>query len=409
MGKHVIFVAPFFLETTLRFVEGACRLAGVAVSVISQDPSSRLPPGLKSRLQGHWRVDDALDPQQLVDAARGLADRLGQPVAMLGALEQLQVPLAEARDFLGIEGLDADSARNFRDKSRMKNVLSSAGLPCARHVLATQAEHARLFADKAGFPLIAKPPAGAGGKGTFRLNDSQALEALLQKFKPSISQPVLLEEFVSGTEHSFDSIVVNGKPAWYSISRYSPSPLEVLENSWIQWCVVLPRDVSGAEYAPIREAGFRAVTELGLKTGLSHMEWFRLRSGRIAISEVGARPPGAQITSLLSWAHDLDFYRAWPELLIFNRFTPPERKYAVGAVYFRGQGRGNGKVRAVHGLDEAQRQFGHLVVESRLPQLGQSPSDSYEGDGYVILRHPETDEIEQALDGIIRLVNVELG
>ena len=32
--------------------------------------------------------------------------------------------------------------------------------------------------------------------------------------------------------------------------------------------------------------------------------------GGIAISEAGARPPGAQFTTLISYAHDCDFYSA---------------------------------------------------------------------------------------------------
>jgi len=406
MNHHVIFVAPFFLETTLRFVAGAARLPGIRLSLISQDPAERLPADLRARLAAHWRVDNALDAQQIADATRNLARQLGPPERILGTLEQLQVPLAQARDALGISGLDAQSAQNFRDKARMKDVLNAAGVPCARHVLAGSAQQALAFAGVAGYPMVAKPPAGAGGKGTFRLESSQDLDTLLRRYPPSPEDPTLLEEFVSGTEHSFDSVMIRGKPVWYSISRYMPSPLQVLENPWIQWCVFLPRDVSGAEYAPIREAGFKGLAALGLKTGLSHMEWFQLRQGRIALSEVGARPPGAQFTSLLSWAHDLDFYSAWPRLMVFDQFDPPARRYAVGAAYFRGQGRG--KVRAIHGLDEAQKRFGHLVVESRLPRAGQSPSDSYEGDGYVIMRHPDSDVIEQALQQIVSLVKVEL-
>ena len=113
-------------------------------------------------------------------------------------------------------------------------------------------------------------------------------------------------------------------------------------------------------------AAERGLPALGLETGLSHMEWFRLADGRVVVSEVGARPPGAQITSLLSYAHDIDFYQAWPRLLVFDEFDPPPRRYAVGAAYVRGQGQG--KVRAIHGLDEAQRRFGSLVVEARLPR-----------------------------------------
>jgi hypothetical protein len=185
-----------------------------------------------------------------------------------------------------------------------------------------------------------------------------------------------------------------------------PSPLEVLENDWIQWCVMLPRDISGAEFDPIRAAAEAGVRALGLETGLSHMEWFRLADGRIAISEVGARPPGAQFTSLLSYAHDIDFYRAWPQLMVFGEFDPPPRRYAAGAAYIRGQGRG--RVRAIHGLDEAQRRFGSLVVEAKLPREGQPPSDSYEGDGYIIVRDPDTAVVEHALTEIVKLIRVEL-
>ena len=406
MSTHAIFVAPFFLETTLRFVYGAASLPGVRLSLISQDPAERLPPRLRGALAAHWRVDDALDANQLAEAARALGEQLGPPARMIGALEQLQVPLAQARAALGVDGLTPQAAHNFRDKAQMKDVLSEAGVPCARHVLAETAGEAINFAGQVGFPLVAKPPAGAGGKRTFRINSGDELKVMLERYPPNRMNPALLEEFVTGQEHSFDSVMIRGRPLWYSISRYTPSPLEVLENPWIQWTVFLPRDVSGDEYAGIRDAGFRALQALGMKTGLSHMEWFRLKGGRIAISEVGARPPGAQITSLLSWAHDVDFYRAWPRLMIFDDFDPPPRRYAAGAAYFRGQGRG--RVRAIHGLDEAQKRYGHLVVESRLPRAGQAPSDSYEGDGFVILRHPDSDVIEDALGHIVQLVRVEL-
>ena len=223
---------------------------------------------------------------------------------------------------------------------------------------------------------------------------------------PHPDNPTLYEEFVQGTEHSFDSVMLNGELVWHSISRYMPSPLIVLENPWIQWCVLLPREIGGAEYDPIRAAGEEALRSLGLHTGLSHMEWFRLADGRIAISEVGARPPGAQITSLLSYTHDLDFFEAWPRLMVFGEFDPPPRKYASGTAYIRGQGRGT--VRRIHGLDDAQRRFGSLVVEAKLPREGQPPSESYEGDGYVIIRHPETAVVEQALSEIVKTIRVEL-
>src|SRR6185503_13352964 len=99
---------------------------------------------------------------------------------------------------LGIDGLGAEAARNFRDKARMKTVLENAGLPCARHRLAHTRTEALEFARDAGFPLVAKPQAGAGAKNTFRVDSAPQLEDVLTGMG---SGPVLLEEFVTGEEH----------------------------------------------------------------------------------------------------------------------------------------------------------------------------------------------------------------
>ena len=219
---------------------------------------------------------------------------------------------------------------------------------------------------------------------------------------PTEASPVLAEEFVTGREHSFESVSIDGEPVWHSLSHYLPSPLEVLRHPWIQWCVLLPREVDDPRYDDVRREAAKSLDALGMVTGVSHLEWFRRGDGTIAISEVGARPGGAQISRLISYAHDFDFYRAWARLAIEDAFDPPERPYAAGAAFLRGQGKG--RVRNVRGLGQAQREIGALVVESNLPRLGQPPSGSYEGEGYVILRHRETGVVERALHRLISLI-----
>src|SRR3954454_13204776 len=136
------FVAPFLLEATSQFVVAAARLSGVRLGVITATPFQELPPALRESLAGHWQTDDPLDPQQIADGVRGLAAQIGSVERLVGILEQLQVPLAQVRDALGIPGMDEGTALNVRDKSRMKTVLRAAGLPCARHRLVTRTEDA---------------------------------------------------------------------------------------------------------------------------------------------------------------------------------------------------------------------------------------------------------------------------
>ena len=136
------------------------------------------------------------------------------------------------------------------------------------------------------------------------------------------------------------------------------------------------------------------------------MEWFRRPDGSVAVSEVAARPPGAQLTSMHGYAYDFDLYRAWAELVILGHFNPPERRYSTGTAYLRGMG--HGRIRAVHGVEDVQRDIGHLVVEARLPQPGQPAATDYVGEGYVIVRDPDTEVVRAALHRIVSGIRVEI-
>jgi len=400
---NIAYVAPFFLPTTVRFLRAVVSLTGVRVALIHQDAYEKLPAILRHSLVAHKRVQNALDPNQIAGAITDLTATLGEAHQLLGTLEQLQVPLAVVREHLGISGMNVNTAKNFRDKAQMKAVLRNAGLPVARSRLVTDPVAATAFAKEVGYPIVIKPPAGAGGVGTHRANSAAEVFALMKSWG---RRPTLCEEFIQGREHSLDVVTLNGTPVWHSITRYSPTPLEVLQNPWIQWTICLPREVDAPHYDDIRATGFAALKSLGMGSGLSHMEWFRRHDGSVAISEVGARPPGAQIVSLMSWAHDIDVYAAWARSVVLKQFDPPRRKYAAGVAFLRGQG--EGRVVDVTGLEAAQKILGHLVVETRLPRAGQRPGSGYEGEGYVILRHPETSVVEAALHKLITTVQVKI-
>jgi hypothetical protein len=401
------FVAPYLLDATRRFVEAAARLPGVELALVTCEPEDQLPAELRASLAAHWRIDSALDAGQIALAVQALGDHLGPVQRLLAVLEQLQVPVAQVREQLGIAGMDVVTARNFRDKAQMKSVLRAVGVPCARHRLADSATAVAAFAQEVGFPLVVKPPAGAGAKSTFRLDDLDDLKVWLEAAPPGPDRLALLEEFLTGEEGSYDSVMVDGRIVWDSVSSYLPTPLEVLRNPWIQWVVLMPRDIGGPESTGIRAIAPTALRALGLQTGLTHLEWFRRPDGTVAVSEVAVRPPGAQISSMLCYAHDFDLYGAWAQLMVHGSFIPPERSWSVGTVFLRGQG--TGQVQAVHGLDRLPPEVSSVVVESRLPEPGQLSSNSYEGDGYIIVRHPDTAVVTDALRRLVTGVRVELG
>jgi hypothetical protein len=403
--RNVVFVAPFPLDTTLRFARAAAALADVRFLGIVQEPPRGDDAGL---FVDAVTVRDGLDTRQLIEAAELLRRRHGELHRVLGILEPLQVQLGEVRRALGVPGTSAETADLFRDKARMKDELRRHGLPCARHRLIRTWQDAEAFVAEVGLPIVLKPPAGMGCKATWRIRSADELRGALAAIHASPEQPALAEELVRGREHSFETVTVGGKVQFYSISRYYPTPLEVMETPWIQWVCILPRDVSGPEYAAARDLGVRVVTALGLDTGFTHMECFRRDDGSLAIGEIAARPPGANIVRMNSFAHDTDMYRAWARAVVDDAFDGPfERRHAVGCAFLRGVGRG--RVLRVTGGERAQELVGRHVVEARLPTPGAPRSDSYEGDGHVIVRHPDTAVVEAAMQTIIETIQVHYG
>jgi biotin carboxylase len=401
--RNVIFAAPFPLQTTMRFARAAARIPDVRLLGIAQE----LPNGDdKALFADAIRVGDGLDTAQLVDAAKTLRYRHGDIHRVLGILEPLQVQLAEVRRALGVEGTDPVTADLFRDKARMKDELRKHGLPCARHALLRSWADAEAFVGLVGLPIVLKPPAGMGCKATWRINSADELRAALRSLHAGPENPALAEEFLRGREYSFETITIGGEVKWTSFSRYLPTPLEVMETPWIQWCVLMPREMSGPELDGVQELGRATVEALGLDTGFTHMEWFRREDGSLAIGEIAARPPGANIVLCNSYVHDADFYRAWARAVIDGAFDGPyERKYAVGCAFLRGVGRG--RVVRVAGVDEAQARVGKLVVDAKLPARGSFRSDSYEGDGYAIVRDPDVEAVKAALKTIIETIQID--
>jgi hypothetical protein len=405
----VIYAVPFFRDFAARDIAALASLPDVRVGIISQDPLERFPPQVQECIVGHWRIDDPLDSEQIIWAARELAHRHGPIHRLLTVQEHMMLPVAEARDALNLPGMNARTTRNFRDKARMKDLLRAASVPCARHALAHNEADAWRFTEEVGYPIVVKPQAGAGTVTTFRVESAEALRQALDMVPQHPGWAVLLEEFITGSEHSFETFSVNGRHVWHSLTHYLPSPLEVMQTDWIQMCGLLPREIDAPDYDDIRVLAARALDALEMDTGVSHMEWFRRADGSVAISEVAARPPGGELMTFMSRAHDFDSIDAWARLMVFGEFDPPpERRFAVGCAYLRAQGAGE-RIVAVHGMDDVHRELGPMVCDLKLPQVGEMPTHHYSGDGFIIVRHPETSVVRDALARVVSLVRVELG
>ena len=152
-------------------------------------------------------------------------------------------------------------------------------------------------------------------------------------------------------------------------------------------------------------AGVKAIKALGLDDGMTHMEWFARTDGSLAIGEIAQRPPGPQLCQMTGLVNDVDIYRAWARAVVDGELDAPwQRKYAAGTAYLRGMGQG--RVSAIRGVREAHELLSPWLVEAKLPAIGKVKNDSYEGDGYVVVRHESTAKVKALIKAAIETIKI---
>lgn len=411
-GKHggsVAVVSPDHQPSSLSFIEGALGQPGVKLGLVTAGSIDDLPETIRERLAAFASIPDIGNTDQIAAAVAQMRETLGQLERLLGTAPELQVPLAEVREKLRIEGMHGAAARIFCDANRMRQYLTDAGLPTARGAQIESMEEGHAFGAEVGWhPILVKRDLGAGAGSSYRADTEGELNALLQRLRPTPEHPLICEEFVEGQECTFEVFSAGGVPAWFSATRFSPRPFENARNRRTALRITLPREQDDPADLLVRRMGFAAIRALRMDTGISSMRWIRRPDGTPIIMGVIAGPPPAPIISLMTISHGVDMYRVWGKAAVDDLFTPDPRIYAAGAAVFGAHGEGT-TVSAVHGLREVEHELGDMIVEMQAPRVGDPWSNSLVRDGFMLLRHTDTSAVDEALQLISDAVWVELG
>lgn len=406
---HVLFVAPNF-PVNQRFFVRALHQVGARVTGLGDVPLENIDSELKSWMHGYEHVPNLANESQLIDAVRRVQRR--EWVDRLECtIEATMLPTAKARAACTIPGLSVEQVLLCRDKYLMKQFLRSRGIPCARNAEVNAEEDAWAFVREVGYPLIVKPRDGAGAAGTTRVDSDEEMKAALAEagFGRAPSK-VTLEEFISGHEGFYDTLVVNGEVVFESVSHYYPNVLEAMRTRWINPYVVVTNRISAPGYNEVKLMGRKVIKEFGLHTTPTHMEWFFGDKG-LSFSEIGARPPGVRFWDLYCWANDFDLYAEWARAIVHGHCRPqPSRRYAAGLLSLRPNK--DGRIQGFTGLEEVQRTVGNWIGEVHLAQIGSRTPDvgaGYMGHSWMHVRHPDYDECRRILDYIASTVKVYAG
>jgi hypothetical protein len=98
---RVVFIAPFNMTATMRFISAVAELPDVQLGLITQEPSDSCPPSCAAARRALPRRRRPRRPAARARVA-AVGKQLGGIDRILGTLEQLQVQLGQLRDHFGV-------------------------------------------------------------------------------------------------------------------------------------------------------------------------------------------------------------------------------------------------------------------------------------------------------------------
>jgi formate-dependent phosphoribosylglycinamide formyltransferase (GAR transformylase) len=391
------------------FLEAASRL-GMPVTVGSERPQvlSAANPA------GNLTLDFS-DPE---GAARAIVAFAGTyPIAAVLAADDDGVVLAAtAAAALGLPHSPVDAVAAARDKHRMRERLSAAGVPCPRFTKLSidedSAAAASTVAVEVGYPCVLKPLSLAASRGVIRADDPAGLAAAFRRLGAILHRPelsaregalarhILVESFIPGVEVALEGLLSEGELRVLALFD-KPDPLE--GPFFEETIYVTPSRLPARVRKSIADHAQRVVTALGLTEGPVHVE-LRVNEEVPWILEVAPRSIGGLCSRTLRFnaAGAESAFFSLEEVILRQAFgidgMPPPREGAAAGVMMIPIPRA-GILREVRGRQEARKVSGIEDVLITIP-VGQEVVPLPEGTrylGFIFARSAAPENVEAAL------------
>jgi biotin carboxylase len=275
----------------------AAREAGFFTVVADKNPDA---PGLK--------IADLSLPIDLNDCDF-LIEVVKQYGGVDGVVSMAEVGVRAAAHIsarLGLPSIGEEAAANATSKAAMRHLWRRIPQYSVDFEVVANLNDAEAAADRlASFPLIFKPDRSFGGsRGVTRVN---SFHEVAQAFRDARAgglpgSDVVIEQCVSGTEHSAEVMIWNGRTSVLCVGQKVKSAPPYRVDVSVQY----PALLTPAQREGVAEMCDQAVKALGLTQGIAHVEFCYTIRGPV-LFEIGARCGGGhtpQITHHVSGVNE---------------------------------------------------------------------------------------------------------
>lgn len=339
---------------------------GLRVSVIDRDAHA---PG--QRLADNFGEISTRD----VDAATSFATRLHQKHRIDGVMtmaSESAITVASVAQALGLPGSGVAAARRATHKGLRQQAFKDHGVPSPRFARATSASEVRDACRHLGLPAVIKPVDSAGSRGVRKISALDDIDDAVAEIRGLSSiQEFLVEDFLTGTEHSIEGIVLDGEVHWTGFSDRNYARKESALPYFLEDGDNLPSLLGADQQAKIRRFASDAVRALGIDWGPVKGDILIDAEGP-KILEMAARLSGDFFCDVTVPLHNgIELVPAVMDLSL-GEHVARERllpKFARG-VALRGVWSPGGEVVAIRGLDVVRQLPGIRLARVEPPWSG---------------------------------------
>ncbi len=364
---NFVFISPQFPRFFWNFCD-RLKKRGVTVLGIGDTPYEQLSVEVKESLNEYYWVSSMDEYDKVYRAVAFLTFKHGRIDWLESNNEYWLEQDARLRtDFNITTGFKLGDIERCKSKAQMKEIYARAQIPSARQARVTTPEAARDFVAAVGWPVIVKPEVGVGAIDTWKLENEDDLTRFFDG-KPDV--PYVMEEFIDGDIVSYDAIVNSvGEPLFESMTEWPPSVADIV-NRELDLAYYVAADMPEA----LRRLGRAAVKAFGAVRRFVHLEFFRLKTAKPGLGEVGdfiglevnMRPAGGYTPDMMDYAHGTDVFAIWADMVTEDRrvLAPSGSDHCCVSAGRRD------KYEYVHTEQEIFDRYGKdIVISERVPEL----------------------------------------
>lgn len=229
---------------------------------------------------------------------------------------------------MGLIGNSFEDALVATDKYLMRQRFAEFSVSSPRFVIAD----VNYTVENFRFPVIVKPTDRSGSRGVKKIEmPADLYQAVERAQKESFTHQAIIEEYISGSEVSVESISWKGKHYILAIT----DKVTTEEPYFVELEHHQPSDLSDEIQQKIKAETLKALSALNINYGASHSEFKITIGGDVFAIEVGARMGGDFIGShLVELSTGYDFIKGIIDIAL-GKFEEPVFDYKkCSGVYF---------------------------------------------------------------------------